>query len=132
MTRSFSGDGLIRDYGLAALANAAAHPVLAGRAKELGAVELLRNYLEHSVDVFNNRVQMAQTALARLNGVGDLEEGGDAGYTRLRFYRFKWGIKPSVQLRFSSRQRRWAIAVSVFVWAVIGFITLRPILASAA
>lgn len=85
--------------------------------------------------MFNNRVQLAQTALARLNGVGlgvgDLEEGGDAGYTRLRFYRFKWGIKPSVHLRFSSRQRRWAIAVSVFVWAVIGFITLRPILAGA-
>ena len=71
---------MISNYGIAALANACAHPVLAGRAKELGAIELLRNYVEQSVDMFNTRVQLAQTALARLNGVGlgagDLEEGG--------------------------------------------------------
>lgn len=115
---------MIRDHGLAALANACAHPVLAGRAKELGADKLLRKCLERSVDLFNSPSQMAQTAFARLyavgHGIGDLEEGGTAENARLRFYRFKWGVKPS-HTAFSFKQHKSSIVIAVFLWIVLGF-----------
>ncbi|CAM9780187.1 unnamed protein product, partial [Ectocarpus sp. 8 AP-2014] len=90
-----SRDGAIRDYGLAALANACAHPVLAGCAKELGALELLRrNFLQDKVSteasgrwrgggrLLRSRVgqrQRAETAVARLNGAGFGGDGGGGG-----------------------------------------------------
>ncbi|CAN0356250.1 unnamed protein product, partial [Scytosiphon promiscuus] len=37
-----------REYGSAALANACSHPVLAGRAKELGAPEILRKFIQRN------------------------------------------------------------------------------------
>lgn len=123
-TCSFSGEGLIRDHGLAALSNACAHPVLAGRAKELEADKLLRKSLERSVDLFNSPSQMAQTAFARLyavgHGIGDLEEGSNTEYARLRFYRFKWGARPS-HTAFSFGQQKSSIVIAVFLWMVLGF-----------
>ncbi|CAN0013646.1 unnamed protein product, partial [Laminaria digitata] len=86
--------GLIRDYGLAALANACAHPVLAGRARELGALELLRVFEVDAtaavavsrvgcVKIASTRRKWAATAVARMNGLGlragDIEEGGGGG-----------------------------------------------------
>eukprot|EP00903_Cladosiphon_okamuranus_P009407 g8971.t1 len=122
-----SRDSTIRDYGLAGLANACAHPVLAGRAKELGAPEILRNFLERNSTetasypvassrwrggrLLRQRVgqrQRVETALARLNGVGfrggglgDVEEGGDGGTGKLRFFTFKNGGGGASSNRYS-------------------------------
>lgn len=137
---------MVRDYGLAAVANACAHPVLAGRAQELGALEQMRNFLKRSPVPSSSlldtryqrsrvgRNQRAETAVARLTGAGhaggDIEEGaGGGGEMRLHFYTFKWGVHPSVRVSFmlSPKDRVWAIAGCMF-WAVIVFLVLRPIL----
>lgn len=67
---------------------------------------------------------MAQTAFARLyavgHGIGDVEEGGTAEHARLRFYRFKWGVRPS-HTAFSFRQHKSSVVITVFVWIFLGF-----------
>eukprot|EP00752_Nemacystus_decipiens_P010607 g9445.t1 len=146
-----SRDSSIRDYGLAGLANACAHPVLAGRAKELGAPELLRNFLERNSTAgapaassrwrggrllrsWAGQRQRVETALARLNGAGfrgggsgDVEEGGDGGSGKLQFFTFKWGVHPSVRVGFSARGKICAVTGCLF-WASIVYLALRPIL----
>lgn len=147
-----SRDGTIRDYGLAGLANACAHPVLAGRAKELGAPEILRNFLERNsteasapaassrwrggrlLRSWAGQRQRVETALARLNeagfrggGSGDVEEGGDGGSGKLQFFTFKWGVHPSVRVGFSARGKVCAVAGCLF-WASIVYLALRPII----
>lgn len=72
--------------------------------------------------------------MARLNGAGfggsgDVEEGGDGGSGKLQFFTFKWGVHPSVGVRFSRRGRVWAGVGCVF-WVSIVYLALRPILYS--
>lgn len=149
-----SRDSTIRDYGLAGLANACAHPVLAGRAKELGAPELLRKFLERNTTEaaasgassrwrggrllrsWAGQRQRVETALARLNGAGfrgggtgDVEEGGDGGSGKLQFFTFKWGVHPSVRVGFSARGKVCFVGGCLF-WASIVYLALRPILST--
>lgn len=87
------------------------------------------------------RRQRAATAIARMNGLGlrpgDIEEGGGGGGGagggagggpgQLQFYSFKWGVKPSVGVNFSPRDRLWAVFGFVF-WTCTVLLTLWPIL----
>lgn len=134
----------VRDYALAAVANACAHPVLAGHAKELGALERLRVLLEtgatsvvplFAVDLRRrsrvSRKQMVETAMARLDGAGlggggDVEEGGDGGTGRLKFYTFKWGVHPSVRMACTPKQRV-RVVLGCIVWGVTVLLILRPV-----
>lgn len=129
MHSSFNQNGMIRDYGLAALAYACAHLVLANRAKDLGALDFVRKYLERCVDLFKLRHQMARTVFARLDhfglGEGDLEEGGDAeyvGHGKLLFYRFKWGITPSMLLGLSPRECKLSTTMTVVFLMIVRFV----------
>lgn len=149
-----SEEGMVREYGVAAVANACAHPVLAGRAKELGAIAQMRALLGNSeashslADNTRNirtnlvgRRQRAETVLARLTGKGygssgsggrggggDIEEGGEgASKVRLQFYTFKWGTKPSISFTMSPKDWVWAIAAFCF-WSAIVSAVLRPIM----
>lgn len=84
---------------LAALANAFAHPVLAGRAKELEAPELLRALPGVGPKLGARLAIVAETALLRLDGPegGDVERGvGGRSGKNLDFYRFKWGYRRSL------------------------------------
>lgn len=148
----------MRDYGIAAVANACAHPVLAGRAKELGALQQMRKLLESSSHdrPFSRlslaessgtrrarlgRHQRAETAVARLSGTGfwgsdgDIEEGRVAGGPRgvtssqLQFYTFKWGVHPNVRVSFLRSPTDRVWAIAGCVfWCLIVFLVLRPIL----
>ncbi|CAN0495866.1 unnamed protein product [Ectocarpus sp. 12 AP-2014] len=94
-----------RDLALAALANACGHRVLAERAKDLGAIELLRRFLKKSRSrfLYVARTNVVSASLTRLErhgfiAAGDVEAGGGSGEgsggglddDSLRFYRFKW------------------------------------------
>ncbi|CAM9707104.1 unnamed protein product [Ectocarpus sp. 13 AM-2016] len=100
-----SRNDMERDLGLAALANACGHRVLAERAKDLGAIEVLRRVLKKSRSSFfyvarTNVVSASLTRLERHGFIsrGDVEAGGGSGEgtggglndDSLRFYRFKW------------------------------------------
>lgn len=102
-----SRDKVLRGVAGAALANACAHPVLAGRARELGAHEVVTKSLERRL-ADGDRVRISwvlETVLERLNihrarlSDGDVEEGGACGSgsgSNPRFYSFKWGVHQSL------------------------------------
>ena len=92
----------------AALANACAHPVLAGRARELGARGIVKKCLERRL-ADGDRVRISwvlETVLERLSiKDGDVEEGGGGAAcgggnsnssVEPRFYSFKWGVHRSL------------------------------------
>ncbi|CAM9787911.1 unnamed protein product [Ectocarpus fasciculatus] len=135
-----SRENVLRAVALAALANACAHPALAGRAVELGAPDALRYLLEPRQPRMYRRdglliSSIVETAIARAApppAVGVVEEGagGDGG---LPFYSFKWGVHnslpkwvpdPGLCLRWGSRMklcgmRRGLILSGVFVVAFL-------------
>lgn len=92
----------------AALANACAHPVLVGRARELGARGIVKKCLERRL-ADGDRVRISwvlETVLERLSiKDGDVEEGGggaacgggnSSSSVDPRFYSFKWGVHGSL------------------------------------
>lgn len=121
------------------MANACAHPVLAGRAKELGAVQQMRNLLENSAQRSSfahpseeGRRQRAETVIARLtaSGRGDIEEGGGGveggvgGGGKLQLYTFKWGVRPSVKVSFALSPKG---KLACLVWLVMIYFILKPV-----
>lgn len=99
---------------MAALANACAHRVLARRAKELGAPELLVTKLADA----KGEHRFLTVAMARLKGHGDAEEGGHDGDERLsahnlQFFRVKSRTHVRVQKRITCQQVVCWVAYSV-------------------
>ncbi|CAM9437859.1 unnamed protein product [Choristocarpus tenellus] len=126
-----SNDSTLRRYAIAAVSNACAHPVLAARAEELGAVDVMREVVKSSrpssfvMSIMGTGVSSAAdcagTALLRLTGSeeGDLEEvgaGGGGSQQRPRHHIFKWGAPPTVRLFVNSRTSRVKLGLFVVVW----------------
>lgn len=87
---------------MAALANGCAHRVLAERAKELGTPHFLT-----TADISTAESPLIINAVTRLNGHGDVEEGGQGGHQLtdypLQFFRVESGTRVNLRRRVSSR-----------------------------
>lgn len=118
----------LRLYATAAVANAAAHPVLCSRLMELGAAKLMRETeLDASAHVSLTLLALgglgvaecSQSALVRLtfresggmysNAHGDIESGTPSGNVAKK-YVFKWGSGGSIADFYASRAQQLKIA----------------------
>jgi hypothetical protein len=117
-----------RFYAAAAIANASAHPRLAGIIKQNGGLQLCREIERRSLanlHIIGSRMgDCAQTAVYRLS---DQKEGtskvGQAKYT------FKWGNKPVMELSLASYAKHGtALWICFGVWVLIVLFTFMPLL----
>ncbi len=144
----------MRCYAIAALANAALHPLLAGRLHELEGVEVIKRVEKEDLGFGGTRItECAEAALARLGaaeggsgekggrkkrggvvasaagGVGPIR-GGVGGPSMLglgaRRWTFKWGNQPVLELSIDTSKGRYGAVGCLFVWIVCFFLVLRP------
>lgn len=138
----------IRGYGFAAIANACAHPILAGRAKELGALESMRSFLRSPPPIISSmfgnndspaweelrRSPRASTAVARMSGTGlrvregDIEEGVTTSSDSLPFFVYKWGGRPYRPTRLSRRAYRASVMFVSLSWFMLTLFLLYSVL----
>lgn len=144
-------DKLLRCYAMAALANATANPLLAGRIKELKGVDVIeridkQNDRENSLEFGGTRItECAEIALARLNQdskVGrDGSDGGSGGAASTisagvkemmmnhnKKFTFKWGNTPVMELTLDSNKNRWGVVGCLVLWFICIFLVLQPVL----
>jgi len=135
-------DRLLRCYGIAALANASANPLLAGRIKELGGVEVVEkiekeNLRANTVTFGGTRVsECCEVALLRLTGSisssssrsskGKVEEEGRALFGRK--FTFKFGNSPALELTLDGGKNRASIVGCLLLWVVGVLLVLQPVL----
>ena len=134
-------DRLLRCYGIAALANASANPVLAGRIKELGGVEVVEklekeNLRANTVTFGGTRVsECCEVALLRLTGnsarssskkKADGEEG--RALLGMKTFRFKYGNAPALELTLDGSKNRASIVGCLLLWVVGILLVLQPVL----
>lgn len=157
LPNSYSRDKPQRCYAIAGLANACAHPVLAGRIKDLKGIQILQKIEKENnkggIVFGGTRIgECAETALIRLGvggdgggGVGggggnDIGSSGDgsgkpglhrsnsSGYSINRKYSFKWGEKPMMELTLDSKRHRGALIICIILWIVMCMAVLQPVL----
>lgn len=137
---------------MAALANAALHPVLAGRLRALDGVGIIQRVeREHEaketkgLGIGGTRVlECAEAALARM-GVGGQGGGGGAagmgkeggrgdgagrggplGLVGPRRWLFKWGNQPVLELTIDSSKGCYGAVGCLLVWIACFLLVLRP------
>lgn len=112
-----------RCYAAAAIANACAHPVLAGKIKELHGLELMQKIEKSNLAFGGSRItECAETAIARLS-----EGGGDVRQA-LKKYTFKWGNRPMMELTLDTKRNRVRVYVCLAIWVICILVLLHPIL----
>lgn len=116
-----------RFYAAAAIANAAAHPRLAGVINQLGGLQLCREVERQSLanlHILGSKMgHCAQTAVYKLS---DKKEG-DAKMGAMK-YSFKWGTKPVMELSFASYAKHSnALWFCFAVWLIIVLFTFMPL-----
>lgn len=117
-----------RFYAAAAIANASAHPRLAGLLKQHGGLQLCREVERQSLanlHILGSRLgDCAQTAVYRLS---DQKEGNPKlGAAK---YSFKWGNRPVMELSLASYAKHGtALWVCFGVWVLIVLFTFMPLL----
>jgi len=114
-----------RCYAAAAIANACAHPVLAGKIKDLHGLELMQKIESQNkanMAFGGSRIsECAETAIARLSGEGDVRQA-------LKKYTFKWGNKPMMELTLDTTKNRLRVYVCLAIWILCILLLLHPIL----
>lgn len=117
-----------RFYAAAAIANASAHPRLAGVLKQHGGLQLCREVERQSLanlHILGSRLgDCAQTAVYRLSE----QKEGNAKMGTVK-YSFKWGNKPVMELSLASYAKHGAALWVCFgVWVLIVLFTFMPLL----
>lgn len=141
---------------MAALANAALHPILAGRLRSLGGVAAIEKVEREQANATKGLglgggtrvLECAEAALARLGageegggGGGGKEGGGDGGPAGVggagagggplglvgpRRWTFKWGNQPVMELTIDSSKGRYGAVGCLLVWIACFLLVLRP------
>uniref|UniRef100_A0A7S2S7X2 Armadillo repeat-containing protein 8 n=1 Tax=Rhizochromulina marina TaxID=1034831 RepID=A0A7S2S7X2_9STRA len=116
-----------RCYGVAALANATAHPVLAGKVKELGGLKVLADIeklQKANLSLGGTQVaECAETAVLRLTGTKDPK-------VAVRKYKYKWGNKPMMELTFDPVVHRKRLQVCIVLWVLGAIFLFYPLVFS--
>lgn len=122
-----SRDKAQRCYAVAALANATAHPTLAGRISGLDGVKLLQEIERQNkanLSLGGTRVaECAETAVLRLTGCKDPK-------VALRKYKYKWGNKPMMELMLDPTRHRKRLQVCVVIWVLCTIMLFNPLVFS--
>jgi len=119
----------LRCYAVAAIANATAHPILAGRIAELNGLAIMREIEGKSLTLEGTRVaECAETARLRLAA---LEVKSNQGQDiALRKYSFKWGNAPIMELIFDPQTNRNRLQVCAVVWVLTVVLLFYPLVFS--
>lgn len=122
-----SHDKAERCYAVAAVANATAHPTLAGRISDLGGCELLRDIeRDHkaNLNLGGTRVaECAETAVLRLTGSRDPK-------IALRKYKYRWGNRPTMELMLDPSTHRKRLQVCLAFWVLCTVLLFKPLVFS--
>lgn len=115
-------------YAAAAIANACAHPVLAGKIKELHGLEVMQkveSQNKSNLAFGGSRItECAETAIARLSEGG----GGKDVRQALKKYTFKWGNRPMMELTLDTTRNRVRLYVCLGLWILCTLLLLHPVL----
>ncbi len=134
LTAAQSRDRLLRCYGMAALANASANPVLAGKIKELDGVAVIEKVEKENLSTLTfggTRItECCEVALLRLMGVAKAMEKEKEGSKPLstRKFLFKWGTTPSLELTLDGSKNRAGVVGCLVLWIVCVLVVLQPVL----
>jgi len=110
-----SRKGAARYYAVAGLANASAHPILAGEIKNLQGINLMlqveKECMENLNISSNKLAESVQTALCHLKG--------EKSASCLKKYTSKWGAISSMELSLSfGRHKKW-LKICGVLWIVL-------------
>ena len=117
-----------RFYASAAIANASAHPRLAGILKEAGGLEIAREVERQSLanlHILGSKLgDCARTAVYRLS---DRKEGdAKSGFSK---YSFRWGTKPVMELNLAAYGKSSStLWICLGIWTIIVLFTFMPVI----
>lgn len=119
----------------AAIANASAHPVLAGKIKELEGLTVIQHIESQNKRNLNfggtRTSEAVETAIARLSGESATTEAAKGELdprAALKKYSFKWGNEPVMVLTLDSQRNRVKLVVCLAVWVAFIYYIMQPIL----
>lgn len=119
-----SRDKAQRCYAVAAVANATAHPTLAGLITDARGLELLRNIERQNKANLSlggtGVAESAETAVLRLAGSKDPK-------IALRKYRYKWGNKPMMELSLDTGTHKKRLQVFLVLWVLCTILLFKPL-----
>ena len=117
---------LQRFYAAACVANASAHPRLAVLLKDFGALNLMKEIERQSLTSFHMLgSKLGECAQTAVNQMSDYKEAKSSARTMK--FRFKWGIRPIMELSLASYAPQSQAIIACFgIWLLIVLLTFMP------